>query len=486
MEVNMAKKINSLFLSSQGLRHKLWTAFGLMSILPLLVCMYLVSSYILPRMGFRLDIAIVLSISISAFIASIGFILIKQVFDRILSVSGEAKRIVAGDTSRKLETGYKDEVGDLSESLNKLAQRIRSNMDELKNYSEKTTEINLGIQKRIIMLSSLLQITALISQSEKLDNILKLTIQKSRLLANSDVAYLLFAEEGQDVFYMKMVEGANSDYLMKINLAPEKSLFNKALATNKPLILDKQNTLSEGLNKVFYEKLKLKNAVALPLYLSGGAMGILGIGNTRESFLYRKEDIELLDIFAKQIAIAVENDILMHRVEKLEIKDALTGLYNEGFMRNRLQEEIKRAITYQRPCAFITFDIDNFKIFHQNFGSLCAESVLKRIASLIRESVTEIDRVGRTDDDEFSVIVPEKNKRQAQDIAEDIRRKVEFIFGEEKDSNKKITISGGVSENPLDGIDADELITKAKELVAYAKKQGRDRIIGFKEPPVCL
>jgi diguanylate cyclase (GGDEF)-like protein len=170
--------------------------------------------------------------------------------------------------------------------------------------------------------------------------------------------------------------------------------------------------------------------------------------------------------------------MLIHRIEKLEIKDALTGLYNEAFVRSRLQEEIKRAIAYHRPCGFILFNIDNFREFHQNFGSLQAEAALKKIASLMKDSVSEIDRVGRFGDNEFAIVLPEKNKRKVQEIAEDIRKKITFAFSEEQDVKKRITVSGSVTENPLDGIDAEELISKAKEFVKLAKTQGKNRIVG--------
>jgi len=218
----------------------------------------------------------------------------------------------------------------------------------------------------------------------------------------------------------------------------------------------------------------------------GRVMAILGIGNTRESFTYSKEDLELLDIFAKQISIALENNLLMHRVETLEIKDTLTGLYNEGFIRNRLQEEIKRAIAYQRPCSLVMFNIDNFQKYLQEFGTLQAEAILKRVSTIVRDSVSEIDRVGRTGGNEFAVVLPEKNKRKAQDLAEDIRKKIAYTFMEEHDPTRRLTISGGVSENPLDGITAEELIIKGRELVDLAKKQGKNRILGLKEPPTCL
>jgi diguanylate cyclase (GGDEF)-like protein len=447
-----------------------------MSVLPLLVCGYLVSNYILPNVGFKIDIT--LSLIISIFIAIIGFVLVKEVFDRILSVTTDAKLIAAGDITRRIEHGQEDEVGDLGFALNQLTQRIRNSMDELKNYGEKTTEINLAIQKRVLVLSSLLQISSLISQSAKLDDIFRVTTEKARLLANSESSYLLFREEGVEIFSMKAAEGIKSSELLKIKIEPHE-IFEKITRNNRPFILDKENVLPDNLIAKFYEKFMLKNTLALPVYLRGRVVGIIGIGNTKEPFLYSKEDTELLDIFAKQTSIAVENDILMHRVEKLEIKDTLTGLYNESFIRGRLQEEIKRAIAYQRPCGFILFNIDNFKEFHQNFGSLQAEAALKKIASLMKDSFTEIDRVGRFGDNEFAVVLPEKNKRQVQEAAEELRKKVAFTFGEEQDTRKKITLSGGVAENPLDGIDASELIAKAKDLVKLAKSQGKNRIAEF-------
>lgn len=462
------KKKNNLSISSQGINYKLKIAFYLMSILPLLVSLYLISNYILPDVGIKIDI--VVSIIVSIFITCIGFFLIKQVIDRILSVSNAAKLIVAGDISHKVEAGYGDEVGDLGSALNQLTNRIRGNMDELKQYSERTSEINLEIQKRVLIFSNLLQISSLISQGAKLDEILKIATEKSRFLASSDLAYLLFRPEGQESFSMKTTDGMNSQYLLEIKIEPKDEMFGRLLVSNKPLILDKENDAPEKLKAEFYEKFRLINTLALPVYLKGRVIAILGIGNSRENFLYKKDDAELLDIFAKQVAIAIDNDILIHRVEKLEIKDVLTGLYNEAYIRNCLQEEIKRAITYQRPCAFVLLSIDNFSGFHQKFGSLQAESILKKIAFLIKDSVTEIQRVARFGDDKFAIVLPENNKRQALGTAENIRKKIEFTFGEEQDADRRITVSGSVSENPLDGINAEELIAKAKSLLSFVEK----------------
>lgn len=472
----MAKKKNNSY-ASGGLKYKLRIAFCLMSVLPLLVSVYLVSNYILPRVGFRLDLTVLVSLLVSVMLAVIGFFFVKEVFDRVMHISSEAKVIASGDLNRIVEASKEDEVGFLGESLNQLTLQIRNSMDELKGYSERTTEINIEIQKRVLALSSLLQISSLISQGLKLTEILDLTVEKSRILANSDVTFLFFRDTDEGDFYMKAVDGINSTYLAKIKIEPNTPVFSKMVKNNKPAFVDKDNALPENLREVFFEKMRMKNMLALPIFLRGKVSGILGIGNNKDDFVFKKEDVELLDIFAKQVAIAVENDLLTHWVEKLEIKDTLTGLYNESFIKNRLQEEIRRAVVYQRPCGFVVVNIDNFQKYHQTYGSLQAEATLKKVAVVIRDSVTEIDRASRIGDNEFAIVLPEKNKRQSFNVAEDIRRKIEFSFSEEQAPDRRLTVSAAISENPLDGMTAEELLKKAKELLKQAKEQGKNRVI---------
>lgn len=473
----MENKFDRFSLNSRTIRQKLMVAFQLMSILPFLVCVYLVSNYILPKIGLKVDI--VVSLVVSIFVALVGLLVIKEVFDRLTSVATQAKSIAAGDINRKLSIEHNDEVGELGNVLNQLTSRIRNNMEELKHYSEKTTEINLEIQKKIIILSNLMQVSSLISQGAKIEDILKTAIEKSRALANSETAFLLFKEENKESFCVKVSEGAKTDYLKTLEFGPKEDIYNKALNLNKLLILDKQNLLSNNLTVDFFAKFQMKNCLTMPIFLRDRVKAVLGIANDRENFSYSKDDIELLEIFSKQIAIAIENDILTHRLEKLEIKDLLTGLYNKVFITNRLQEEIKRAIVYQRPCSFVIFDIDNFKDFRENFGIINAEAALKKIAILVQDSITEVDRAGRTDADEFSIILPERNKRQALEVAKEICKKVQAAFCKEQDSNSCLTFSAGVSENPLDGVEAEQLITKAKELLKKAKASGKNQVAVF-------
>jgi len=469
----MKNLLKNWSLVSRGLRYKLIISFSLMSIIPLLVCLNYVFPFLFPNgivwavLKDHADIILLFTFVI----AIMGFIVVKRMIDPVIKISSDASRVAGGDLAHKIsKISDEDEIGDLSKSLNKITMRIRENMDELRNYGEKTREINFEINKRVVVLSGLLQISELISKEVSLNEILEIIVGKAVQLGSSTLAFLCLKDQITGEFVVKSAYGPKADELRrrglnKIKIEPAKGFLGKTIKDGKVSILDRRTTLSKDIED-FQNEFSIANCLVLPILSRGETVGVLVIGNKEEDFLYPSSDLELIDIFSKQVGIAIENDFLIHRVRKLEIKDALTGLYNEAFIRNRLDEEIKRAISFQRPCAFILFDVDGFEEYHNRFGNIAAESILKRISVILQESVTDIDKVARFGDSSFALILPEKNKRQCLEVAEEIRKKVEFIFSEEEDVTKRVTLTGAVAENPIDGVTAQDLINKAQQLLA--------------------
>jgi len=462
-------------LDSRGLKYKLKIAFCLMTVLPLLVCTYLISTYILPQAGVKTDI--LLSMAISIFIAAIGFYVVHEIVQRIVAVATEVKRIAAGDLSRQISVGKRDEIDDLGQALNHLTQRIRLNIDELNSYKEVTSQIDQDIQKRLLVLSTLLQVNNLVSQGKQLDEILKFSIDKIRALTSSQVAYLFFKKVAVAPFELLAAEGVSAEGLRGLSFGDDDPLFARAISSGSQVVFDAGQPAAPEVKKIIRSRFGAENILASPVFLQNRVTAIVGIARDQANFLYQKDERELLDIFAKQLAIAVENDNLARKVRDLEIRDPLTGLYNETFITARLEEEIKRAKAYQRPCSFILLNVDNFQKLKEVFGIPYGENVLKKTGEVVLRNVNEVDRVARLSENEFAVVLPERNKRQAQTIAEEIRVKVEALFKNEKDALQRVTVSGGVSENPLDGVDAQELIAKARSLVALAKSHGRNRVL---------
>ena len=452
----MVNLLKDMSMVPKGLRYKTMIAFSLMSLIPILVCAWLIITYIFPNIslffGLTLgNISFILVIAI--FISILGLFITRQMIDPIIKMAEEAKIIAGGDITKGIDINREDEVGDLSKSLNIMTQKIKDNMEELRAYGEKTKLINMEINKKVIALSGLLQIGNLISSSKELSSTLNFIMQKAADIENNSASLLMLADE------------SSKDYAVAASCNIEE---NKLLG-----LKFKQHEM--GLDNLA-KKLELKNIVRLPVTTFGKLCGMFVVGNNEKDFIFEEDEKELLKVFAKQISIAVENDSLSRKTKELSIRDEATGLYNNNYMKTRLAEEIKRAHVCQRPCGYLLIDVDDFKIFNAANGEVKSRALLKDVSAMLQSSLTEIDRVGRLRDDKFAVILPEKNKRQSAHVAEEIRKKIEDGLGKSAEPGKRQTVSVGVSENPIDGSTAEELMEKAEKLVRSAKSLGKNRV----------
>jgi len=453
----MLKLLKELSMVPKGLRYKTMIAFSLMSLIPILVCAWVVMIYIIPNINlfFGLTLGNISFILLTCIAISIlGLYITKEMIDPVIKMAEEARTIAGGDITKGIDIIREDEVGDLSRSLNLMTQKIKDNMEELQVYEERTKLINLDINKKVLALSGLLQIGNLISSSRELRGILNFITQKVSDIENNASVILMLAD--------KSLKEYTAAYSCNIE---DNKVFGLKL---------KQPEMSFD---ILARKLGLKNIASIPVTSAGKLCGMLIVGNNEKDLIFTDDEKELLKVFAKQISIALENDVLSRKSKELAIKDEVTGLYNYSYMKARLGEEIKRALVYQRPCGYLLVDIDDFKNFSKTYGEVKSETLLKELGAILQSSVIEIDKVGRLREDRFAVILPEKNKRQSTHIAEEVRKKIEEEIGKRVKSDSKITVSVGVSENPIDGSTADELMEKAEKLVRNIKPLGKNRVV---------
>ncbi len=186
------------------------------------------------------------------------------------------------------------------------------------------------------------------------------------------------------------------------------------------------------------------------------------------------EEIEEL---AKSLKTISENAReLLDKVEKLSMKDELTGLYNVHYIHERLNEEIQRAIHFQRPCSFAYFSIGLSDSEGSPLDAAVSEEVLKSIADIFRKRLGEFDRAARISVMEFAVIYPDKNKKKCIQLVEQIRGEILAAYGTLDKGRARVCVSIGISENPIDGVSAEELYKKAELRVESARASGHNGI----------
>ncbi len=162
---------------------------------------------------------------------------------------------------------------------------------------------------------------------------------------------------------------------------------------------------------------------------------------------------------------------------ELAFLDELTGVYNYRYIERRLNFELERTKKFSSPLSLIYIDIDHFKKVNDVFGHETGNKVLKEASRLLKDSVREMDIVGRVGGDEFLVILPLSTIDEAFPVAN--RLKENFSSQAFECSKEKkidfLTLSLGVVSSPPLPPDRVTLIKEADTAMYRAKKEGGNR-----------
>jgi diguanylate cyclase (GGDEF)-like protein len=175
-------------------------------------------------------------------------------------------------------------------------------------------------------------------------------------------------------------------------------------------------------------------------------------------------------------AIAISSTRRQQELEILSRTDILTGLFNRRHIEDKIREEFIRYERMGVEFALVTADIDFFKKINDTHGHDCGDYLLKAISEDMRKSVRTYDTVARWGGEEFMILLPGADSRQAQKLAERIRRTVEshrYRYGKKR---LRVTLTLGVSLVRSD--DTIQQLTKRADLALYqGKSRGRNRVI---------
>lgn len=170
---------------------------------------------------------------------------------------------------------------------------------------------------------------------------------------------------------------------------------------------------------------------------------------------------------------------LLGEKEKESSYDLLTGLRNRRSFERSLRELFKYAKENNFPLSLIIMDIDNFKDINDTYGHLEGDRVLIKVGSILRNYLRARDIVARWGGEEFTILLPGTEKKDALHVAEKLRAIIENQSFESDDGHEYgITASFGVAQVD-DGMETpEELFKRADDRLYEAKRRGKNRVVG--------
>src|SRR3989338_1543309 len=195
------------------------------------------------------------------------------------------------------------------------------------------------------------------------------------------------------------------------------SLLALSVLDGMPLHLTRE-TMQNYLNDPVIQLLKSQELVVAPLKSKEKVNGLILADNFVTKKPISKDDIRMLIMLANQAGLAIENSQLYEKTVTRAHSDSLTELWNHGYFQYLLQAELEKAKITKTPLSLIMLDIDNFKIYNDMLGHQSGDKILKALAALIKNQSRKMDYVCRYGGEEFTIILPETQKKEAFLIAE--------------------------------------------------------------------
>jgi diguanylate cyclase (GGDEF)-like protein len=151
----------------------------------------------------------------------------------------------------------------------------------------------------------------------------------------------------------------------------------------------------------------------------------------------------------------------LQAAERVARIDVLSGLFNRRILDEVLGKEIARAQRTGSNLSIIMLDIVEFKSLNHRFGHVAGDRMLATVAALLKKNFRAADIIIRYGGDEFLVIVPDSDRREARIAVERLNGFVEEWNRKNESFGYNLQLSAGIAQFIPDASNAESLIEAA-------------------------
>jgi len=339
-------------------------------------------------------------------------------------------------------------------------------------------EIAASLKSRITRYDNLKKIIEDLNRSLLLDSVVDVLTQAVYSLISAGRGRALLFLVNNQTQKLELIRSIKEDS-DEVILAKDGDTFDQwVLRHSSPLLIEdlKKDFRFDTDSPASPALRRLSSIISSPLISHNSLLGLLRLEN-KESGFFTQDDLRFLALVSDLGAVALENSLLFQKTQDLAIHDDLTRLYTRHYFLARLNDEAKRCLRLDLNLSLMMIDIDFFKQYNDKFGHTAGDIVLKKIASLMKESLSEFNfLVSRFGGEEFLVMLSGLDKKKSLQAAEALRRRIEKEKITLRRQDTTVTVSIGVASMPLDTKDEDDLVLKADKAMYNAKQKGRNRV----------
>ncbi|HEV7528529.1 MAG TPA: sensor domain-containing diguanylate cyclase [Solirubrobacteraceae bacterium] len=278
------------------------------------------------------------------------------------------------------------------------------------------------------------------------------------------------AEEEPVAVYMFDGDGRLSYLLPRAERPPGVSW---VASTGRSLLIADARELAESVPRLAATG-ATSSALLLPLAERGAVEAIVMLVR-RLSGAFDERSVDLARTLVDQAAAALA--LVQARAEAGT--DAVAGCMNHRAMRRRIDEEIGRATRAGSPLSCILIDLDDFKLVNDQHGHQAGDAVLREVVQALVGEFRAFDRVARYGGDEFVVILPNADLRDAAAAATRALERLRVVSALGNETGTSASIGVAQWHAPMG---TDELLEACDLALLRSKREGKGRVTRASEP----
>lgn len=212
--------------------------------------------------------------------------------------------------------------------------------------------------------------------------------------------------------------------------------------------------------------------VGIPLKIHGKVVGVMTMA-TLKPVGFQEEELNLLKLLGDQAAISIENARIHNLITQQALTDQLTLLPNRRAFEIEADRLLSLSDRYGHPFSVMMIDLNGFKRINDTYGHAAGDRFLQEISKTMQQNIRKADFLARFGGDEFVLLLPQTTFEVALEVGNKLADKVfecKVLF--DKELLECVSLTFGVAQYPVDGMEMADLLERADHRL-YKAKQNR-------------
>jgi diguanylate cyclase (GGDEF)-like protein len=342
-----------------------------------------------------------------------------------------------------------------------------------------------GGSRRSEPLRDLIVLSLFLHSAGTVEEMMSTLLERSHEVTGASFVLPLVADRRREVLHARPLAASDDPGLGRLaqvlDIDLEQFELPVALPSPRQAVLDGgEVALFDGLHELAEDvvggeacddarrKLDLSRVALVPMVVEGEPLGLLVF-----MFQQAEPDTELLELLAGHCALALRTLTALEEAARFGEIDQVTWVYGRNHFLRSLEDEVSRSRRYGHSLSLALLDIDGFAYFNRTYGATLGDRLLRSVAMLLAEAVSEPEVVARMGADEFAVLLPEADRARAVSVVREMVDRVSRVnVFAGSDAPEPVSVSVAIVCYPADAASADDLMARATAGLEEAKREG--------------